>query len=133
MYNTHAIVDAEGVLVASYRKMHLFDVDYDGLCGCSACAVCGMCVATSLPVLLPRCCLSFSHPTLFLAQGASEKVTVPTRAPRRCWCVCVWCVCVCVCVRVCVAVRSGSAGALALLAVSSLRMHACVAAHELTA
>ena len=124
MYNTHAIVDAEGVLVASYRKMHLFDVDYDGLCGCSACAVCGMCVATSLPVLLPRCCLSFSHPTLFLAQGASEKVTVPTRAPRRCWCVCVWCVCVCVCACVCCGAlwlcwRSGSAG-------SQLLAHACV-------
>ena len=30
MYNTHAIVDAEGSLVAAYRKLHLFDVDYDG-------------------------------------------------------------------------------------------------------
>jgi len=31
MYNTHAIVDEQGVLIAAYRKMHLFDVDYDGL------------------------------------------------------------------------------------------------------
>ena len=31
MYNTHAIVDAQGVLVAAYRKLHLFDVDYDGV------------------------------------------------------------------------------------------------------
>jgi len=30
MYNTHAIVDAQGRLVAAYRKLHLFDVDYDG-------------------------------------------------------------------------------------------------------
>mmetsp|Transcript_986 Transcript_986/g.2565 ORF Transcript_986/g.2565 Transcript_986/m.2565 type:complete len:325 (-) Transcript_986:58-1032(-) len=30
MYNTHAIVDGTGNLVASYRKLHLFDVDYDG-------------------------------------------------------------------------------------------------------
>ena len=28
--NTHAIVDSSGELVASYRKVHLFDVDVDG-------------------------------------------------------------------------------------------------------
>ena len=30
MYNTHAIVSDQGALVAAYRKLHLFDVDYDG-------------------------------------------------------------------------------------------------------
>ena len=29
MYNTHAIVSDQGALVAAYRKLHLFDVDYD--------------------------------------------------------------------------------------------------------
>ena len=28
--NTHCIVDGRGALVASYRKVHLFDVDVDG-------------------------------------------------------------------------------------------------------
>ena len=30
IYNTHAIVSSAGQLVASYHKLHLFDVDVDG-------------------------------------------------------------------------------------------------------
>jgi predicted amidohydrolase len=28
--NTHVIVDAQGAVVETYRKLHLFDVDVDG-------------------------------------------------------------------------------------------------------
>jgi hypothetical protein len=78
MYNTHAIVDAEGVLIAAYRKMHLFDVDYDGLCVCvrasaTPCVCVCVCVsATPLslscvcvcvcqPLLPPCACLPLAH------------------------------------------------------------------------
>jgi predicted amidohydrolase len=30
IYNTHAIISSEGEIVASYHKLHLFDVDVDG-------------------------------------------------------------------------------------------------------
>lgn len=30
IYNTHVIVSADGDIVASYHKLHLFDVDVDG-------------------------------------------------------------------------------------------------------
>ena len=84
-YNTAALYDPRGKLVASYRKIHLFDVDVEGrvsvresrtrMAGDSLC-----CVATELGTIGLAICYDLRFPELFrgLVDAGAEIVVMPS-------------------------------------------------------
>jgi predicted amidohydrolase len=84
-YNTTALYDPRGKLVASYRKIHLFDVDVDGrisvresrtrMAGDTLC-----CVATDLGNIGLAICYDLRFPELFrgLVDAGAEIIAMPS-------------------------------------------------------
>lgn len=84
-YNTSLLLDAQGRIIARYRKMHLFDVDLPGQV--SVCESQSMCpgedvvvTATSVGNIGQAICYDLRFPELFrqLSQRGAELICIPS-------------------------------------------------------